>query len=164
MGRLRGKVVTSWWFESLFGGISSRFLLADHFHLLASESVFGMSQGPPTCACSSLSQDGLQRRGLWVTDITHYEVTTPLPLLTSKEPFCACIVGEVFLTSRTRNRWPFISYLDRAQPPPSSCYYGGFVQPEALLSPASILFLTVQVKITQQHLYLSSPPTPPWEL
>ena len=124
MGRLRGKVVTSWWFESLFGGISSRFLLADHFHLLASESVFGMSQGPPTCACSSLSQDGLQRRGLWVTDITHYEVTTPLPLLTSKEPFCACIVGEVFLTSRTRNRWPFISYLDRAQPPPSSCFYG----------------------------------------
>ena len=110
MGRFRGRVVPSWWFESRFGGISSRFVLADHFHLLASESIFGMSQGPPTCACSSLSQDGLQRRGLWATDIIRYEVTTPLPLLTSKEPFFACVVGEVFLTSRMRNMWPFISY------------------------------------------------------
>ena len=110
MGRFRGRVVPSWWFESRFGGISSRFVLADHFHLLASESIFGMSQGPPTCACSSLSQDGLQRRGLWATDIIRYEVTTPLPLLTSKEPFCACVVGEVFLTSRMRTRWPFIAY------------------------------------------------------
>lgn len=92
---------------------------------------------------SSLSQDGFQRRGLWVADITHYEVTTPLPLLTSKESFCACVVGG-FLTSRMRNMWPFISYLGRAQPPPSSCTYHGdsvqrgeTVQPRDHLSPVS---------------------------
>ena len=28
------------------------------------------------------------------------------------------------LTSRLRNMWSFISYLGRAQPPPSSCFYG----------------------------------------
>ena len=48
----------------------------------------------------------------------------PLPFLTSREPFCACVVGEVSLTSRIRNMWSFIFYLGRAQPPPSSCFYG----------------------------------------
>ena len=36
-------------------------------------------------------------------------------LLTSEEPFCACVVGEVSLTSRMRDIWSFISYLGRAQ-------------------------------------------------
>ena len=37
------------------------------------------------------------------------------PFLTFKEPFCACVVEEVSLSSRMRNMWPFISYLGRAQ-------------------------------------------------
>ena len=159
MGRLRGRIVPSWWLESCLGGISYRFRLADHFHLFGSEFIYGMSQGPPMCAYSSLSQDGFQR-SLWVADITHYEVTTPPPLLTSKEPFCACVVGEVFLTLRMRNMWPFISYLDRAQLPPSSCYYGvsvhrgETVQSGAHLSPASqsVCVFTKEVTWISSHL------------
>ena len=41
----------------------------------------------------------------------------PTSLLTSKEPFCTCIVRKVSLTSRMRNIWFLISYLGRAQPP-----------------------------------------------
>ena len=141
-GGLRERVTHSWQFESLLWGISSRFPLTNHVALPGSESIFGISQGPPLCACVSLSQDGFQQRGLWVVDVTYYEVAPP-PFLTSKEPFCACVVGEVSLTSRMRNMWSFISYLGRAQPPPSSCFYGvsvhrgETVQPGAHLSPAS---------------------------
>ena len=42
----------------LYGGISSGFPLANHLALPGSESIFGLSQGPPLCACASLSQDG----------------------------------------------------------------------------------------------------------
>ena len=45
-------------------------------------------------------------------------------LLTSIEPFCACVVRKVSLTSRMRKIWSFISYLGKAQPPPSSSFYG----------------------------------------
>ena len=48
----------------------------------------------------------------------------PPPFLTSKEPFCTCVVREVSLTLRLRNIWYFISYLGKAQPCPSSCFYG----------------------------------------
>ena len=48
----------------------------------------------------------------------------PPPFLTSKEPFCTCVVREVSLTLRMRNIWYFISYLGKAQPCPSSCFYG----------------------------------------
>ena len=48
-----------------------------------------------------------------------------LPLfLTSEEPFYTCVVGEVSLTTRMRTMYYFISYLGRAQPPSSSCFYG----------------------------------------
>ena len=48
-------VMASWQFKSLFWGICSRFSLASHLALLGAESVFGLSQGPPTCACAHLS-------------------------------------------------------------------------------------------------------------
>ena len=57
-GRLREKVVPSWEFESLLWGIPSRFPLANHLAFPGSESVFGISQCPPMCAHTSLSQDG----------------------------------------------------------------------------------------------------------
>ena len=34
------------------------FLLANHLVLPGSESIFGLSQGPPMCVRTSLSQDG----------------------------------------------------------------------------------------------------------
>ena len=45
-------------------------------------------------AHTSLSQDGFQRRSLWVSEHQLTSVTIS-PLLTSKEPFCACVVREV---------------------------------------------------------------------
>ena len=100
-----------------------RFPSASHFGLPGPEAIFGVSQEPPTCACSSLSQDGFYQRGSWVADITSCEVTSP-PFLTSKEPFYLHVVEEVSLTLRVRNMWSFMSYLGRAQPPPSSCFCG----------------------------------------
>ena len=52
------RVVPLWLFESLLWDISSRSLLASHLALAGSESVFGISQGPPMCVHASLSQDG----------------------------------------------------------------------------------------------------------
>ena len=57
-GRLRERVAPAWLFESLLWGISSGFPLASRLALPGSESVFGRTQGPPLCACASLSQDG----------------------------------------------------------------------------------------------------------
>ena len=42
----------------LIWGIASGFPLANHLALPGSESVFGLSQGPPMCAWASFSQDG----------------------------------------------------------------------------------------------------------
>ena len=57
-GGLRKRVTPSWQSESLLRGISSRFPLTNHLALPGSESVFGLSQGPPLCVITSLSQDG----------------------------------------------------------------------------------------------------------
>ena len=43
------------------------------------------------------------------------KLTSLTCLLTSKEPFCACVAENVSLTSRMRNMGSFISYLGRAQ-------------------------------------------------
>lgn len=69
-----------------------------------SESIFGVSEDPPMCACASLSQDGIHRRGLWVVSITYCGVVPP-PFLTSREPLCACEFGEVSLTLKIRSTW-----------------------------------------------------------
>ena len=58
MGWLSDTVAPSWWFISLSWSISSGFPLASHLALSGSESIFGLSQDPPMCACVSLSQDG----------------------------------------------------------------------------------------------------------
>ena len=52
---------------------------------------------------------GILLRGPWVVSIS--------PLLTSKEPVCACVVREV--SSRIGNIWSLIFYLGRAQLLPS---------------------------------------------
>ena len=57
-GRLRERVTPSRWFESRMWGISPGFPLDSHLALPGSESIFGLSRDPPTCACASLSQDG----------------------------------------------------------------------------------------------------------
>ena len=67
------------------------------FTLPGSDSLFGVSQDPLMSKHASLNQVVFQRRGLWV--YWHY------PLLTSKEPFCACIVKKISLTLKMRNRW-----------------------------------------------------------
>ena len=69
-------------------GYSFRFPLANHFDLSGSQSIFGIAQDPPTCVHESLNQDGFYRKGLWVESL---DITPPL---TSKEPFCARVVGE----------------------------------------------------------------------
>ena len=43
-----------WQFELFLWGISSSFPLANHSHLLASQSVFGISQDPPMCVHASV--------------------------------------------------------------------------------------------------------------
>ena len=44
-------------FKSLIWGISSRFPLSNHLDLAGSDLVFGVSQDPPMCEHTSLSQD-----------------------------------------------------------------------------------------------------------
>ena len=43
----RERAAPLWQLESLFGGISSKFSLANHFGWPGSESVFDISQDPP---------------------------------------------------------------------------------------------------------------------
>ena len=78
-----------WQFKSLLFWVS----FGRSCWFAGSESVFGISQEPPTCASISLSQDGFDWRGPWVVSIAYYGVPPP-PFLTSKEPFCPWVVGE----------------------------------------------------------------------
>ena len=55
-----------WWFELLSWSISSKFPLANHFHLPGSQSIFGTSQGSLMCAHTTLSKDGFYPKGIWV--------------------------------------------------------------------------------------------------
>ena len=79
-------VAPSWQFELLLWGISSGFLVVNHSDLPGSQSTWGISQDLPMCEHTFLSQDGFYCKGLWV------EHHSPL---TSKEPFCTGVVGEV---------------------------------------------------------------------
>ena len=58
MGGLRGRVTSLWQFKSLIWGISSGFLLANHFDLPGSKSIIVISQDPPVCIPTSPGQDG----------------------------------------------------------------------------------------------------------
>ena len=68
-GRESCWVAPSWQLESLLWGISSRFPLANRLNFPGSLSIFGISQDPPMCAHTSLSQDGFYWRGVWVENI-----------------------------------------------------------------------------------------------
>ena len=107
MGGLRESVVPSEQFKSLFGGISSGFPLANHFDLSDSESVFGISQGPPRCVCVCVHM--CQSR--WIpakSSMGRLDVTL---LWTSKE----LSSWGSFLDFESENY--VASYLGRAQPP-----------------------------------------------
>ena len=47
----------------------------------------------------------------------------PPPPLDPQEPFCACLVKEVSLTSRMRNMWFLYLLSKRGSAPPCSCHY-----------------------------------------
>ena len=65
-GRESCWVAPSWQLESLLWGISSRFPLANRLNFPGSLSIFGISQDPPMCAHTSLSQDEFYWKGVWV--------------------------------------------------------------------------------------------------
>ena len=70
MGRLGGGVamllhcITQ--IDLLLWGISSCFPLASHFDLPGSQSIFGISQNPSMCMCTSLRQDAFYQKGVWI--------------------------------------------------------------------------------------------------
>ena len=103
------------WWAAVHGVTKSQAWLSDfHFHF-----TFRLL---PSVHAHRLAKMDYQQRGLWVG--WHHVLYGDTPsLLTSKEPFCACVVS-FSLTSRMRNKWSLLSYLARAQPPPSSCFYG----------------------------------------
>ena len=70
--------------------------LASHLALSSSESVFGLTQDPPLCACISWAR--------WIL------VKRPAGRLASLPfwPFCTCIFGKVPLTLRRRSMWPLV--------------------------------------------------------
>ena len=59
-------VAPFWQFELLLWSISSGFPLANPFGLPESQSIFGVSQDPPMSSYTTLSQDELHHKGLWV--------------------------------------------------------------------------------------------------
>ena len=103
------RVSLSWQFELLLWDISPWFLLANCFYLPGSKSISGISQDPPMCAHSSLSQDGFSLRGLWIISTA--------PLLTSKEPFQIVQSGR---SSDFKNEKYGVSYILSGQGPTSS--------------------------------------------
>ena len=117
MGRLKERELCpfSLWDESLMWGISSGFPLASHLALPASESIWFIS-GSSHAYTHIFQPRCLPDKRPMVVNITYYGVMPP-PFLTSREPFCTCVVRKISLTSRMRNMWSFISNLSRAQLP-----------------------------------------------
>ena len=60
----------------LHGDSPSRILLANHLALSGSESIFGLTRALP-CVYTSVSQDGVQLKGLWAVDKTYYGLSLP---------------------------------------------------------------------------------------
>ena len=86
----------------LYGAFLPDFPLPSHIALPGSESVFGLTQDPPLCACIS-----------WARWILVKRPAGGLALLPFW-PFCTCVFGKVSLTLRRRSMWPLVS----AVPPP----------------------------------------------
>ena len=79
------------------------------FNLPGSQTIFGISQDPPMCVNTSLSQGGFYRKGIWVE---HPLASLPLaslplaPLPLNLQGTFLCMCGEGgFLTWRMRNMW-----------------------------------------------------------
>ena len=84
---LSGVLLTVW---TTFMGHFFWVSFGQSFWFADSGSILGIPQDPLKCAHTSLSQDGVYLKGIWVEH--------PLTLLTSlacKEAFCACVVREV---------------------------------------------------------------------
>ena len=101
-------VAPSWQFELVLWDISFGFPLANHYNLPGSQSIFGISQDPSTCAHGSLSQEGSFQRGVLLE-----HPLTLLPLLPARSLFCACVIGEV--------SWLWIEKYVSEQGPASFC-------------------------------------------
>jgi len=95
----------------IFWGLFSSFPLANHFDLPGSQSIFGVSQDPPMCLHTSLSQDAFYPKGVWVEH--------PLTEFSSglQGAFLRMYGQGSLLTSR--NMW---SEQDPASSPLLSCY------------------------------------------
>ena len=68
-GGLTGRVAESYPHGILsyfYGAFLLGFLLANHLYLPCSQSMFSISQDPPMCVHTSLSQDEFYCKGLWV--------------------------------------------------------------------------------------------------
>ena len=59
-----GHALVEVWSTSI--GHLFRVSLINHFDLTGLQSVFGISQDPPTCVHASLSQSGYYQKGMWV--------------------------------------------------------------------------------------------------
>ena len=81
-------VATSWWFESLLWGISSRFPLADHFDFPGSLSIFGTSQDLPMCAKHLLAKMDSTQEACGYSVPWHY---TPVDIQGAF--LCTCVLG-----------------------------------------------------------------------
>ena len=96
--------------------------LSNYLALPGSESMFCLSQGPPVCVCVCLSQSR------WIL------VKRPMGRLTSftmrRYPLSFDLQGAFLHTCSweglldLRNEEYVVFYLGRAQPPPSSSFYG----------------------------------------
>ena len=112
----------SW--NHLHGALSSRFPLANHFAFPGSEPVFSVTEGPPLCASTSLSQHGLQRRGLW--EGWHHPWWAGVAfLLAPGEPLCTCVVGKLSSASRMGTMWCLCLFFGQDSAPlcPCHCLY-----------------------------------------
>ena len=115
----------------------SGFPLTNHLALPGSESVFGISQGPPLCACTSLSQHGL----VWGGAPSLFDLQGAFLHMCSRGGLLDFENEEfvVFYLLSGQGPAPSIILLLR-----SFCYYGvsvhrgETVQPGAHLSPASV--------------------------
>ena len=82
-------------FEFLSWDISSSFPLANHFDLLGSQSILGISQDPAMCEHTSLGQDGFYQRGIWLAPL----------LFDLQGVFLGRCGWGSLLTFRMRNAW-----------------------------------------------------------
>ena len=86
------------WLKSLVWGSPAGLPLAHYLVSSGLEPTFGLTWGPPLCACASFSQDGFYPQGFWEVDRMCYGLMPLLPLTPD------AVLG-VSLTSRIRNRW-----------------------------------------------------------